>query len=98
MAVVAFGLMLNDACFLYFSSHPWLLMRSKMYVLLVGPVLDGLLGGLSTVTATIHAYVSDVTPPGSRATVFSQVGGSLMLGLLFGPATSSAVVYLSDNM
>lgn len=98
MAVVAFGLMLNDICFLYFASHPWLLMRSKMYVLLVGPVLDGLLGGLSTVTATIHAYVSDVTPPGSRATVFSQVGGSLMLGLLFGPATSSAVVYLSDNM
>lgn len=98
MAVVALGLMLNDCCFLFFASHPWLLLKSRMYVLLVGPVLDGLLGGLSTVTATIHAYVSDVTAAGSRATVFSQVGGALMLGLLFGPVTSTAVVYLSDNM
>lgn len=98
MAVVALGLMVNDACFLFFASSPWLLVRSRMYVLLIGPIFDGALGGLSTVTATIHAYVSDVTPDGSRAAVFAQVGGALMLGLLFGPITSSALVYATDNM
>lgn len=98
LAVVALGLMLNDACFLFFTSHPILLVKSQMYVLLAGPILDGLLGGLSTVTATLHAYISDVTPAGSRATAFAQVGGALMFGLMTGPFISSLVVGYTDSM
>lgn len=34
--------------------------------LLVGPLLDGLLGGMSTAQAAVNAYLSDCTEAGSR--------------------------------
>ena len=41
--------------------------------LIIGPVIDGLLGGMSTIQATNNAYLSDSTPDGSRAKMFSRL-------------------------
>lgn len=53
--------------------------------LLVGPLLDGCLGGFATASATMNAYISDTTEPGSRARVFSVIGGLMFGGFAVGP-------------
>lgn len=40
--------------------------------LILGPLIDGCLGGFSTISATNHAYLSDTTPDGSRAKMFGR--------------------------
>ena len=66
--------------------------------LLIGPTIEGLLGGWSTITATIHAYLSDVTLQGSRATVFARLLGVMMAGMACGPVFGSIVIRLTGNM
>jgi MFS family permease len=61
-------------------------------------VIEGLLGGLSTITATINAYLSDVTPDGSRAAVFARLAGITMVGFASGPVLGSLLIKFSGNM
>ncbi|GAA5844329.1 hypothetical protein JCM9279_001772 [Rhodotorula babjevae] len=60
--------------------------------LFVGPFLDGVVGGWATAQAAVSAYVSDCTSPGSRARVFSLLGGCLMGGFACGPLFGSALI------
>jgi hypothetical protein len=53
--------------------------------ILVGPVLEGFVGGLSTFNGVTHAYISDCTRHGSRSTIFSTVQGMVFVGLAIGP-------------
>jgi MFS family permease len=66
--------------------------------LLLGPMVEGLLGGMSTITATINAYLSDVTPDGSRAAVFARLAGTMMVGFASGPVLGSFLIRWSGNM
>jgi hypothetical protein len=66
--------------------------------LLIGPTIEGLLGGFSTMSATFHAYISDVTPDGSRATKFARLGGIMMVGFAAGPALGALVIKATGNM
>jgi len=53
--------------------------------ILVGPIIEGFVGGLSTFNGVTHAYISDCTRPGSRSTIFSTVQGMIFVGLAIGP-------------
>ncbi|CEQ42098.1 SPOSA6832_03871, partial [Sporobolomyces salmonicolor] len=66
--------------------------------LLLGPFLDGLVGGLSTAQATTNAYLSDCTPAGSRARVFSLLGGLLFAGIAVGPSIGSLLIARSGSV
>ncbi|KAJ3997400.1 major facilitator superfamily domain-containing protein [Lentinula boryana] len=55
------------------------------HFIMVGPVLDGLVGGLSAFNGVVHAYTSDCTAPGSRAKIFSTLQGMVFIGLAIGP-------------
>lgn len=98
LAITELGLLLNDACFLIIASYPRLVMQTELWILLAGPAIDGVLGGFSTITATMHAYISDVTPDGSRATAFSRLGAALMAGLAIGPVLGSALISATGNL
>ncbi|GAA5993236.1 hypothetical protein JCM10908_004524 [Rhodotorula pacifica] len=60
--------------------------------LLLGPILDGLVGGYSTAQATSAAYISDTTSPGSRAKIFSAIGGLMYGGFAMGPVLGSFLI------
>lgn len=66
--------------------------------LLLGPTFEGLVGGTSTLMATVYAYISDTTPDGSRATVFARLGGIAMAGFAVGPIVGSWVIEATGNM
>jgi len=61
-------------------------------------MVEGLLGGMSTITATINAYMSDVTPDGSRAAVFARLAGTMMVAFASGPVLGSFLIRFSGNM
>ncbi|GJN94314.1 hypothetical protein Rhopal_007388-T1 [Rhodotorula paludigena] len=60
--------------------------------LFLGPLLDGLVGGYTTAQAVVYAYLSDCTPAGSRARVFSLLGGCMMFGFALGPLLGSYLI------
>lgn len=87
----------SEIAFILVATFPYLA-PGGFRALLIGPTLDGLLGSLSTLTATINAYISDVTPDGSRAAVFARLTGTMMLGFATGPVLGSFVIKWTGNM
>lgn len=87
----------SEIAFILVATFPYLA-PGGYRALLIGPTLDGLLGSISTLTATINAYVSDVTPDGSRAAVFARLAGTMMLGFATGPVLGSLVIKWTGNM
>lgn len=66
---------ISDIILVVTASYPHRVPFGYRFILL-GPILDGLMGGFSTISATNNAYISDTTPDGSRAKVFSRFGVS----------------------
>lgn len=54
-------------------------------LLLVSPIIEGLLGGWTTLQSGTSAYISDCTSSGSRAQIFSRFTGVFYLGFSVGP-------------
>ena len=54
-------------------------------LLLISPIIEGLLGGYSTLQSGTSAYLSDCTSSGSRAYIFSRFAGVVYLGFSIGP-------------
>ncbi|KAJ6567429.1 major facilitator superfamily domain-containing protein [Mycena vulgaris] len=85
LAIATFGLFLTDLAFILAStpSSPFASHGHKL--LLIAPVVEGLLGGWSTLHSGTSAYISDCTSSGSRASVFSRFTGVSFLGFSLGP-------------
>ncbi|KAG2145229.1 hypothetical protein DEU56DRAFT_197986 [Suillus clintonianus] len=66
------------------TSHSPLAAHSHK-LLILAPIIEGSLGGWSTLTGANTAYIVDCTFPGSRATIFSRFTGVLCIGLALGP-------------
>ncbi|BEJ15357.1 hypothetical protein CspHIS471_0411240 [Cutaneotrichosporon sp. HIS471] len=98
LSVVEVGLLINDLCMVTIASYPRLVVQTRPWILLLGPGLDGLLGGFSTIVAAMHAYISDVTPDGSRATAFSRLGAAIMAGMAVGPVLGSSIIKATGSL
>ncbi|EJD02479.1 MFS general substrate transporter [Fomitiporia mediterranea MF3/22] len=62
------------------------------WLLLLGPIVHGLLGGTAAATATTNAYIADCTPASARARVFSLTLGLRFIGMAIGPTLCSLIV------
>lgn len=60
-------------------------------------MIEGALGGWSTLQASTSAYVSDCTSSGSRAHIFSRFTGVTYLGIFFGPSISGYLISHSSG-
>ncbi|OAX35660.1 hypothetical protein K503DRAFT_722626, partial [Rhizopogon vinicolor AM-OR11-026] len=85
LAIATFGLFLTDLTFILVSTpHSPLAVHSHK-LLILAPIIEGSLGGWSTMTGANTAYIADCTSPGSRATIFARFTGVLFVGLALGP-------------
>ncbi|KAG1762710.1 hypothetical protein EDD22DRAFT_1026262 [Suillus occidentalis] len=85
LAISTFGLFLTDLTFILVSTpHNPLAVHSHK-LLILAPIIEGSLGGWSTLTGANTAYIADCTSPGSRATIFARFTGVLSVGLALGP-------------
>ncbi|KAF8583727.1 MFS general substrate transporter [Ramaria rubella] len=92
IASATFGLLFTDVMFLIASNPPEILRGRAHTLLLVAPVLEGLLGGWSTLQGATHAYISDCTSAGSRAQIFSRFTGVFHVGLALGPEIAALLL------
>ncbi|KIR68319.1 hypothetical protein I314_01819 [Cryptococcus bacillisporus CA1873] len=97
MTVVEVGLFLNELCFILVANFPHLA-PGGYRSLLIGPTVEGLLGGFSTITATVNAYLSDITPDGSRVMAFSRAMGFMMAGFACGPVLGSILIQSTGDI
>ncbi|KAI0831072.1 major facilitator superfamily domain-containing protein [Trametes gibbosa] len=65
--------------------------------LVVGPVLEGLLGGLSSISGSVHAYMSDCTSAANRSKIFSRYLGLLFTGMAIGPTLGGLVIRFTGS-
>ncbi|KAJ7756488.1 major facilitator superfamily domain-containing protein [Mycena maculata] len=77
------------------SSISAITVREEVF-LMIGPVLEGMCGGLSVFNGVVHAYISDCTPDGSRSRIFSAVQGMVFIGLAIGPWIGGILLSSTD--
>ncbi|KAF8896306.1 major facilitator superfamily-domain-containing protein [Infundibulicybe gibba] len=85
LATATFGLFLTDLTFILVSTPNSVMSSHGHKLLLIAPVIEGLLGGWSTLQSATSAYISDCTSSGSRAHIFSRFTGVFYLGFSVGP-------------
>ncbi|KAG9315207.1 major facilitator superfamily domain-containing protein [Chiua virens] len=85
LAMATLGLFLTDLIFILVSTPGNPLAAHSHKLLILAPIVEGLLGGWSSLTGANSAYIADCTSPGSRATIFSRFTGVLFFGLAVGP-------------
>ncbi|KAF5382009.1 hypothetical protein D9615_004376 [Tricholomella constricta] len=92
LAIVTLGLFLTDLTFILVStpSSPFSAHGHKLLVL--APIVEGLLGGWSTLSSATSAYLSDCTSSGSRAYIFSRFAGVFYIGLSAGPSIGGYLI------
>ncbi|KAL5489752.1 hypothetical protein ACEPAI_4584 [Sanghuangporus weigelae] len=69
----------------------------RYWVLLLGPLIYGLLGGSAGTTAATYAYIADCTPIESRAGVFSLTLGLRFMGMAIGPTLCALIVHFTGT-
>ncbi|KAJ9110259.1 hypothetical protein QFC19_001662 [Naganishia cerealis] len=97
MAVTLLGFATSDVILIVTATYPHRVPFGYRFILL-GPLIDGFCGGFSTIQATNNAYLSDTTPDGSRAKVFSRFGGILMIGFSIGPVIGSSLIKATGDI
>ncbi|KAF5370171.1 hypothetical protein D9757_010618 [Collybiopsis confluens] len=83
---------LSDSAFILAATPGSPFVMHGRLLLVVGPFVEGLLGGWPTLQAATTAYVSDCTSPGSRAKIFSRFIGIFFLGTSVGPMIGGWII------
>ncbi|RDB26264.1 putative membrane protein C14C4.07 [Hypsizygus marmoreus] len=92
LATATFGLFLTDLMFILVSTPSSIFATHGHKLLVVAPVIEGLLGGWSTLQSATSAYLSDCTSSGSRAHIFSRFFGVFYFGLSVGPSIGGYLI------
>ncbi|KAJ3824680.1 major facilitator superfamily domain-containing protein [Lentinula raphanica] len=92
LAMATLGLFLTDLTFILVATPGSPLSAHGHKLLVIAPIIEGLLGGWSTLQSATSAYVSDCTSPGSRATIFSRFNGVFFLGFSIGPVVGGWII------
>ncbi|KZP19309.1 MFS general substrate transporter, partial [Athelia psychrophila] len=68
------------------------------WLLLVGPIIEGIMGGMTSGAAAAHAYVSDTTEPTARSRAFSLFLGLFFIGIAAGNTIGSIIIRLTGSV
>ncbi|KAK0469666.1 major facilitator superfamily domain-containing protein [Desarmillaria tabescens] len=92
LAIATSGLFFTDLMFILVSTPHSPLSSHGHKLLIIAPIIEGFLGGWSTLQSATSAYVSDCTSSGSRATIFSRFTGVFYVGFSMGPAIGGWII------
>ncbi|KAF9500505.1 MFS general substrate transporter [Pleurotus eryngii] len=85
------GLLMNDLNFIFVTRF-FRYAPGGYWFLLVGPIIEGSVGGLASSIAAMHAYVADTTTSHGRSRMFSLSLGLMFTGVALGPALGSLLI------
>ncbi|KDR73681.1 hypothetical protein GALMADRAFT_251462 [Galerina marginata CBS 339.88] len=91
MGISIIALLITDFNFIMvtlFSKH----IPGGYWFLVVGPAIEGLLGGMTTGIAALHGYLADTTTESDRSRIFSLSLGLLFTGMALGPTLGALLI------
>ncbi|TFK72774.1 MFS general substrate transporter [Pluteus cervinus] len=91
MGISVFGLLLTDFNFIFTYSF-YQRLPGGYWFLLLGPLVEGVLGGMTGAVAAIHAYMSDTTHESERSRTLSLALGLLFTGIAIGPTFGAILI------
>ncbi|THU77812.1 MFS general substrate transporter [Dendrothele bispora CBS 962.96] len=96
MGITVIGLIVTDAAFIlvYFFQRQ---LPGGYWFLIIGPLLEGSLGGTTSAIAAMHAYMADTTTPATRSRALSLSLGFLFLGFSIGPTLGGILIRLTHK-
>ncbi|KAJ3573787.1 hypothetical protein NP233_g2219 [Leucocoprinus birnbaumii] len=97
MGISLIGLLTTDFNFIFVMHYPDAI-PGGYWFLLVGPLVEGALGGFTGAVAAIHAYQSDVTNDGNRSRIFSMGLGLMFTGMAIGPTLGALLIRSSGQL
>ncbi|PFH51761.1 hypothetical protein AMATHDRAFT_40016 [Amanita thiersii Skay4041] len=96
LGISVIGLLITDLLFilvtLYTENFP-----GGYWFLVIGPLIEGILGGMSGAAAATHAYFADTTTDENRSWIFSMNLGLLYTGFAVGPTFGSLLIHLTGH-
>ncbi|KAJ3800064.1 major facilitator superfamily domain-containing protein [Lentinula aff. detonsa] len=91
LGISVFGILITDANFIlvyfFYQSLP-----GGYWFLILGPLVEGSMGGFTTAAATCHAYLADTTTSTSRSRMFSMNLGLMFIGFALGPTLGGLLI------
>ncbi|KDQ33438.1 hypothetical protein PLEOSDRAFT_1091491 [Pleurotus ostreatus PC15] len=91
MGISLLGLLMNDLNFIFVTRF-FRYVPGGYWFLLVGPIIEGSVGGLASSIAAMHAYVADTTTSHGRSRMLSLSLGLMFTGVALGPALGSLLI------
>lgn len=85
------GLTMGDLAYIILGLFPQSSVPFGKNLLVVGAAFEGAMGGIATIMAAHMSYIADVTPNGTRATVFSFFTGLFFCGIAIGPSIGGLI-------
>ncbi|KAJ7228026.1 major facilitator superfamily domain-containing protein [Mycena haematopus] len=91
LSLTVFGLLINDINFIFVTRN-FQHIPGGYWFLIVGPLIEGALGGISAGSAASHAYIANTSHPSERSRYFSLLLGLIFTGFSVGPAMGGLLV------
>ncbi|KAJ6597071.1 major facilitator superfamily domain-containing protein [Mycena vulgaris] len=97
LGLTIFGLLITDFNFIFVTKN-FDRIPGGYWFLIVGPIIEGCLGGFTSASAASHAYMADTTSPSERSRIFSVFLGLVFSGLGAGPTIGGLLVRFSHSL
>ncbi|KAJ7046990.1 major facilitator superfamily domain-containing protein [Mycena alexandri] len=98
LSLTIFGLLMNDFNFILVTKYFRSLPGDGYWFLIVGPIIEGFLGGFGTASAASHAYMADTTSAAERSRIFSIFLGVVFTGIGLGPSIGGLLIQATNNV
>ncbi|TDL24842.1 MFS general substrate transporter [Rickenella mellea] len=97
VGISVFGTILADLNLIFVS---WFSTKlpGGYWFLIVGPTIEGILGGTASSIAAMHAYVADCTEPSARSRIFSMSLGLMFTGFAIGPTFGGFLIHVTETV
>lgn len=96
MGISVLGLLVLDFNFIAIATF-WRHLPGGYWLLVIGPFVEGCLGGMTTGVAATHGYMADTTNEGVRSRMFSLSLGLLFTGMAIGPTLGSLLIHYTGK-
>ncbi|KIY43476.1 MFS general substrate transporter [Fistulina hepatica ATCC 64428] len=97
LGISILGVLLTNTIFILLSWFPEYAVGGYWF-LLVGPFVEGILGGVGGASAAMHAYIADTTVSEARTHWFSLFLGVLFVGMAIGPTLGGLLIHFTGHI
>ncbi|KAF8077579.1 major facilitator superfamily domain-containing protein [Lyophyllum atratum] len=97
LGISVIGLLILDFNFIFVSRN-FQRLPGGYWFLVLGPTVEGCVGGLTAAAAAMHAYIADTTTEANRSRTFALSLGLLFTGMAFGPTLGSLLIRVTGQL